>query len=778
MVRAREASPIITVLLMVLVFHVGAQQIFIKVQCIPYMVYGTVVDDSGVRLSGVLVQAYSLGGAFIDQSYTDSDGYFELMLESSQSYKLLFTKAGYVKVEKTVNVSSNMNISTITLTRALKLYSSALRLVVSLGSRIMVPFTISNDGDSIEMVEFIMYKPSGWSARILDQNNHEITEVYLPPSSKQNLQLELYIPTTAFTDTEYGIALAAIGTLKCYLTMTVYVKPSVVVLGRLVDEMGNAVENATIDIYSPDGFLVKSGTTGIAGYFIIGLGSSNSYMLYFSKPGYVKCSKSIVLRDENVDLGEIVIQRELQLYGSILELTTEPGRRLSIPFTIKNNGESYRMAELSTKKPENWITRILTQDKKEVSRITLSPKESLNLQLEVTIPSTASIGEYALKLTAVSSINSSLEFKVKIQSLSENVVFCQFPGKTITPGNTARFQVKIKNPTDVEQRFSISIDPRLPGWKISVKSSSGEVVSDVMLDAGSSVDLIVEISTPSNINDGEYNFIFTAKSQTISGELPIRLIVERPKPCIELTAVPPYLDVYAGSSVRFKIKVSNTGGYDQLLNLTVEGVPDGLKTWFEDVNKQEITKVYVDAGGSKEFYVVVSVPKEYKLGSYSFTVSAADVNVRGVTDLTLNILGLYQLTITTTNFYSSLNVGGETTFDITIKNTGTQEITNVRVIPVTGSIPDGFTVDVTPSYTSSLRADEECTFTITIKTEADVNAGNYYIDFNVLSDQAESKTFTLRVEVFHQTSWIVYGGVLIMVAVIGLLIVYRKIGRR
>ncbi len=778
MIRAQGASRI-AIMLLTTIALLQFQQIFAKAQYAQYYaVYGIVVDENGAKLGDVLIQAYSSGGALIDQCYTDSDGYFALTLESNQQYKLCFSKAGYVKVEKTIAVSSNMNVSTIILSRALKIYSPALRLAVGLGSKITIPFTISNEGGSAEIVEFIVYKPSGWSARILDQNNHEITEIYLPSSSKQNLQLELYIPSTASVDTEYGIALAAIGTLKYYLTMTIYVKPAVTISGRLMDEMGNAVENVTVDVYSSDGSLVKSMTSGANGYFTIGLGSSNSYILYFSKPGYVKTTRNIVLGDENIDLGEIVLQRKLQLYSSILELTAESARKLLIPFTVKNCGEDYETVELSIINPRGWIARILTQNNREASKFILSPKESLNLQLELTVPSTASIGDYTLRLIATGSVNSSLEFRVKVRSSSESTIFCQFPGKTVTPGNTAKFQVKIKNPTDVEQRFSISINPQPLGWRVSVKSSSGEAVSDVMLDAGSSTDLIVEILTPPSVNDGEYNFTFIAKSPSVFGELLIRLIVERPKPCVDLTAVPPYLDAYAGSSGRFKIIASNTGGYDLLLNLTAEGVPDGLKVWFEDVNKQEITKLYVEAGSSREFYAVISVPKEYRLGLYSFTVSAADLNVRSVTDLTLNILGLYRLTVTTTNFYTSLNVGGETTFDVAVKNTGTQEITNVRVIAVTGSIPDGFTVDVTPSHVSSLKADEEFTFSITIKTEADVNAGNYYIDFNVLSDQAESKTFTLRVEVFHETSWIIYGGALIMVAVIGLFIVYRKIGRR
>lgn len=778
MVRFTTKLLMQTVLLMVLAFWLSLKlEMTNKVFCATWSVYGTVVDEMGVGLSDVLVEAYSSNGAFIDSTRTQSDGYFMLSLEGGQ-YKLCFSKPGYVKVEKSLNVQNNMNISAIVLNRAIKLYSSALKLTASSGSRVVIPFTISNIGDSDETLELIVYKPSNWLTRVLDQSNHEVSEVYIPASTKQNLQLEISIPSTVPVNSEYGIAVVAIGTLKTYMTITVYVKSAVTVSGRLVDESGNAVGNANVDVYSSDGLPITSVSSDSNGYFTVELEASKSFTLRFSKPGYTKCTRSITIGNEDINIGEVTLQKTIKLYGSILTLTAEPGRKLLIPLTVTNNGEEYETVELSTVSPKDWIMRIITQSNQEASKFTLAPKASLNLQLEVTIPFSTAIDDYPLKVIAIGSSDSSLEFTVKVQPLRENVIFCQFPGKTITPGGTVKFQLKIRNPTDVEQRFSFSINPQPPGWLISVKSSSGEAVSNVELDGGGSVDLMVEISTPSTVNDGEYNFTFLAKSQNISESLLLRLIVERPKPCVELTATPPYLDAYAGSSARFKLVALNTGGYDQLFNLAVESLPEGLNIRFEDVNKQEITKVYVEAGKSKEFYVVASIPKGFKLGIYNFTVSVSNSDVRKFASLTLNVLGVYEITVTNQNFYTSLNVGGEGAFDLTVKNTGTQDVTNVRVVAVAGSIPSGFSVNIAPSHITSLKTDEGATFTVTITTEADVNAGNYYIDFNVLSDQAEVKSFTLRVEVFHETSWIIYGGILIMAAVIGLIIVYRRFGRR
>ncbi|MEM2926929.1 MAG: NEW3 domain-containing protein, partial [Candidatus Bathyarchaeia archaeon] len=221
---------------------------------------------------------------------------------------------------------------------------------------------------------------------------------------------------------------------------------------------------------------------------------------------------------------------------------------------------------------------------------------------------------------------------------------------------------------------------------------------------------------------------------------------------------------------------SNLGGYNELLDLAIKGLPQDLRAWFEDTSKQEITKVYVEAGQSKEFYAVVSTPKGTSLGARDFFASVNNANLNKTLALTLNILGLYEIRATNANFYTSLSVGGEGTFTLSIRNTGSQKVTNVKAI--CGTTPDGFSVTVDPASLAVLNVDQEATFTITIKTESDVNAGNYYIDFSLSSDQTEPKTFTLRIEVLQETSWILYGGVIMVVALVGLFFVYRRYGRR
>jgi uncharacterized repeat protein (TIGR01451 family) len=737
-------------------------------------VHGYVVDELGSGLSGVQISVYTSSGALITNTSTRSDGFFYAILEYG-TYSIYFSKPGYAKVTRTITLQkADTNLGTIELGWAIKLSSPTLGLIVAPGGKVSIPFTLSNSGENVEIVHFLVSKPQGWSARILDQSR-EVMMAYVPSGQSLQFQLEVSVPMASLANLEYEVSVEAIGTINATLTFTIKVGEKLTVYGRVIDESGNRLEGAQIDAYASDGTSLGSWDSSSDGSFALELPASLTISLSFSKPGYAKVTKTLTLYG-NTDLGNVSISKAVRLSSSMLGLVANPGEKLLIPFLLSNTGTESEAIDFSTVLPEGWFARVLSQSGQEVSRIVVSPGASSNFQLEVTIP-LAKVGDYEVTLTASGNAVCSQTFAIKVQPPSEAAISCQFPGKTVKPGEAVRFQVRVKNPLDLEQRFRISLDFQKPGWTTSVKSSSGESISEVTLRGNEFVDLIVDISTSPSAEDGRYEIPIRAESSSgFSEEFSLLLVVQRPERAIELTASPPYVDVYAGSQAKFKMKLSNLGGYDELLDLTLKGISQELRAWFEDTNKQEIKKVYVEAGQSKEFYVVVSIPKGASLGTKGFFASVTNSNLNKTVGLTLNILGLYEVRATNANFYTSLNVGGEGTFTLSVKNTGSQAVTNVKAIA--GTTPDGFSVTVDPTSLTSLAVDEEASFTIKIKTESDVNAGNYYIDFSILSDQTEPKTFTLRVEVLQETSWLVLGGIIMVVAIVGLFFVYRRFGRR
>jgi len=570
--------------------------------------------------------------------------------------------------------------------------------------------------------------------------------------------------------------------LTLYLaTCPVYVQGALTgtVSGRVVDEYNQGMRRVAIDVYSSDGAYVKTGSTSSDGSFAINLDVGKSYALDFSKEGYTKVTKtaSLSFYQETVKLGNIVLVKALRLSSPVLSRVASAGDKLMLPFTVSNIGEEPESAEFSVTGPEGWPTRILDQVG-EVTEVHLLSAVSMSLQLEVAI-SITSIGNYSLSLTAAGKTSSTLNFTIIVEAPSERLIFCQFPGKSAAPGESVKFQVRVENPFGVGLRFEVALDSVPNGWMAIVESAGGEAVTEVNLDSKEFADLTVDVYVPREEADGEYNVVFKTSSPAVSENLTLTVVVEKAAAGmgVDLQAMAPYLDAYAGSRARFSLELTNGGGYDQLFDLKVTGLPEYLRAWFESSDGAEITRMFVEAGESEEFDVVATLHRGIELSALNFTVSAASASITKSVNLTLNILGLYEVKITNRNFYMSVTVGAEASYELTVENTGTQVVTNLGVA-TSGNAPSGFTVDIKPTIHSPLRPDEEATFTITVMTQPDVNAGNYYVDFEAQSDQTESAMFSLRIGVEQQMTWIYIGGGLVIAAVIILFIIYRRFGRR
>ncbi|NVL93611.1 MAG: carboxypeptidase regulatory-like domain-containing protein, partial [Desulfobacterales bacterium] len=340
--------------------------------------------------------------------------------------------------------------------------------------------------------------------------------------------------------------------LTIYMAMSlIYVNGALTgtVSGRVVDEYGRGMKNVKISVYSSDEAYVKSGTTSSDGSFNINLDVGKSYTLDFSKEGYAKVTKTATVSfyQEKVKLGTIVLSKALRLSSPVLSRVASPGEKLTLPFTVSNIGEELETVEFLVAKPEGWSTRVLDQIG-EVTKIYLSSDVSMSLQLEIAIPTT-SPGDYNLSLTAAGKTSSTLNFTIIVEPLSEPLIFCQFPGKSAAPGESVKFQVRVKNPFGVRLRFEVAVDSVPNDWMAIVKSAGGEAVTEANLDSNEFADLIVEVYVPREEADGTYDVAFKASSPVRSENLTLTVNVEKigAGMGVDLHAMAPYLDAYAGS---------------------------------------------------------------------------------------------------------------------------------------------------------------------------------------------------------------------------------------
>ena len=560
---------------------------------------------------------------------------------------------------------------------------------------------------------------------------------------------------------------------------------AVTVSGRVINEDGQGMKDVTIKVYAFDEtykieVYAGSFTTSSDGSFNIDLTVGKEYILRFSKEGYVDVTKTLsvqVYGTGKISFGDIVLHKSVKLSSTVLSLAANPGDKLHIPFVVSNVGGETETVEFSVSYPEGWFTRILDQASREIKKAGLSPSVSLNLQLEIMIPLKAT-GRHNLTLTAASKTNSSLGFTIDVEPPSEAILSCQFPRKSVAPGNTVRFQMRLKNPFGDEMRFKISVDSVPLGWSASVKTTSGESISEVILGGKEFIDFLVDVESPETAKAGEeYSLKVVVESSdgSVTDSLPLSMVLTEAREEIRFTAKFPEVTVEAGKILQYPIKISNLGDVDRLLLLYVEP-PADWKVVFKS-GTREISRLYLETGESENLILEASPPSTVNIGTYEIPVQIKSLEGTVYTEMNLRatVIGFYELSLEPSTLLTSMTAGGSTTFTVKVTNTGHTPVTSVSL---NVALPEDWESSVTPVQVDSLKPRESFTFNVVINTPEDTVAGDYLVTLTGLSDQVESDEVQVRITVTAPTSWGLIGIGLAVAMVTALVLIFMKFKRR
>ena len=117
------------------------------------------------------------------------------------------------------------------------------------------------------------------------------------------------------------------------------------------------------------------------------------------------------------------------------------------------------------------------------------------------------------------------------------------------------------------------------------------------------------------------------------------------------------------------------------------------------------------------------------------------------------------------------------TFNIDVFVTNSGSGTALTNLYLETDAPDGWTVQVSPNKTASLTAGNTQKFTVKVTPPGNIVASDYDITIKAVSDQAgKEKDYRIKVTVDSYIPYI--GGAIILFVVGGLVLVYRKYGRR
>ena len=529
-------------------------------------VSGRVVDEDGDPLENVKVEAYAYDEAYgievhIGRAWTDHNGSFNMELSVGREYTLKFIKSGYAEVSKKISVgiygTGRVDLGNITLIRAIRLFSTILSLSADSGETISLPFHISNVGSREEIIELEVFSPPGWTARILDQADREVKKIKISPGGSLNLRLESSIP--AWAEGRYSLKIVAIGELNSTLKFLIEVKrPSEPLLscrfpGKSVTTGGTVQFGITLEnpfrtkmrfrlsfssipsdwvgsIRTVDGESISE--------VILGPRESVSLIVEVEVPEWAEAGKTynLTVKAETSDgkvadllplsISLIGVKEEIGLAAKFLEVTVEAGRSLEYPITILNLGDTNVSLYLSAEPPEDWKVTFKSGGL-EISRIFLEAGRSESLIVEVTPPSTVSIGAYTIPIRLVSEsgkVYAETRLRARIIGSYKMAMKSSTFMTSVTAGGSTSFTIRIMN-TGHTPITSVRLKVELPKeWESSVSPAQVGTLKPMESSAFN-----VEIRVPSNTVAGDYLITITGISdQTRTDPLQIRVTVTVP----------------------------------------------------------------------------------------------------------------------------------------------------------------------------------------------------------------------------------------------------------
>ena len=543
-------------------------------------------------------------------------------------------------------------------------------------------------------------------------------------------------------------------------------------------------ENYSIEIDAPKSWIVECYIESIkAKSFILNPGESKSFNIKIGIPyGFIEKSSNIVLKI----VGYRIYKKEINLFIekssiSIIDskynlLTIYPNEVKNIELFLTNPCIEKNRFKILLDYPKDWIVKILNREGLEINDIFLDASESIPLNLKIEIPFYVEKGNYSISIKAISNIVNSTHIinvfvpEGKLKMLSTKIQYIES-----LPGEDKTIQIFLKNLFNERKTIELSLE-NPNGWIVELKDSSGSVIKSINLNSEEEIQFSLIINIPENIEEGEYPIILKANSGLYEESLKIIFKIFKGYPNTRINIETPFIDVYAGGSGSITFSLENRGKAEDIIKFSVNGLPSGFSYMIYDEKNNVVSSILLKPNEIRKLMIKINIPPKIEPSIINASLFIKTNNMENNYPFLLNIVGKYEISYVTENFYTETFAGDIASFVLDIKNTGYSTLTNVAVEII--DVPSSFNVKINPSLIPTLQPLETGRFIFSIDVPPETNAGDYYVTIKIVSNQVESIYRLIHVAVKQRTETIYIGIVIISIAFIVLFFLYRKYGRR
>lgn len=361
------------------------------------------------------------------------------------------------------------------------------------------------------------------------------------------------------------------------------------------------------------------------------------------------------------------------------------------------------------------------------------------------------------------------------EGISGLTLSTSYPSMVVGIGETVTLNMEVESA--VAQTVGLSVNGLPNGWTSEFRGG-GRIIASIYTENGNSARVELRVTTPATMRAGTYEFTVVAQGQNERTEFPIEFNVKDKAPA-RLSFETDFPTIRGGSesAFNFSVNVKNEGDDDLSVSFTSDAPREFVVT-FKSAGK-DITNLPTDikAGSSVKIDIAATPLTALAVGTYPFTLTAQSDTVTASTQLTAEVVGQPQLTLTTPDgrLSGKATINKQNQIKLVLRNTGNSPAAGVKL---SVSAPSGWEVNLNPETVVEVPANQEVEVIADVKPTDNAIAGDYVVTFRAQPNQSASKSVEFRITVQTSTLWGAVGIGLIAVAVAIVGMAVTRFGRR
>ena len=357
-----------------------------------------------------------------------------------------------------------------------------------------------------------------------------------------------------------------------------------------------------------------------------------------------------------------------------------------------------------------------------------------------------------------------------------------FTDLTVGQGQEVTMDAEVVNRTKNPVSVGLGIDGVPKGWEVGFNSRYPSYpIRSVMVQGEKSTTVEFKAKVPENTKPGNYEAKVSAKDESGKTSYAEKVVFRVTSKKVDtgglkLTSQYPVLTTPSGQTLKFTVDLKNETNKPLTASLTAQA-PTGWALRFKpQFGDTQISSIQLKENGTETLSVEIDSPVRADAKEYPVTIAARAGAFEASTNLRVTLKGVTDLkmgTVTGT-LNAAVTAGQKTPIPFLVANSGTAPIRNLAFVT---KKPDKWTIDFKPDKIDALNSGEVREVSMDITAPARAIAGDYAITVAANSADA-NKSVDFRVTVSTATLWGWIGAAIVGAVVLGLVLVFWRLGRR